>query len=74
MKKEEQIHKWKMEEIEARRKAEIEVENLKFDHQLQLQREIYLGRRNTNEETHLSSLWSQNDQSFSSLDKWVLFL
>ena len=38
MKSEEQIHKWKMEEIEARRKAETEVENLKFDHQLQLQR------------------------------------
>jgi len=30
---EKKIHEWKMEEIETGRKAEIEVENLKFDHQ-----------------------------------------
>ncbi|MCM8786841.1 MAG: hypothetical protein NC935_02175 [Candidatus Omnitrophica bacterium] len=31
-------HKFRMEEIEAEKKAQIEIENLKFDHQLQLQR------------------------------------
>jgi len=31
-------HKNRMEEIETKRKAEIEVENLKFNHALELQR------------------------------------
>ena len=31
-------HKYRMEEIEARRKSEIEIEEMKFNHQLQLQR------------------------------------
>lgn len=31
-------HECRMKEIEAKKKAEIEVENLKFDHSLQLQR------------------------------------
>ena len=31
-------HKYSMEEIETRRKAELEIENIKFDHQLQLTR------------------------------------
>jgi len=35
---EELRHKNRMKEIEAEKKAKLEVENLKFDHQLQLQR------------------------------------
>lgn len=31
-------HKYKMEEIETERKAQLEVENIRFDHQKQLQR------------------------------------
>lgn len=32
------LHKLRMKEIATRRKAEEDMENLKFDHQLQLQR------------------------------------
>jgi len=34
----EQIHKWRMEEIEARKQAELSVERLKHDNQMEMQR------------------------------------